>query len=75
MGATLGSFMGVQLASWLGRQRSYLLVGLSATILTIAMFRCTAPLHPATLPVYFRSLPVLDSNSCRKSHCFFENQK
>ena len=75
MVATLGSLMGVQLASWLGRRRSYLLVSLSATILTIAMFQCTSPLRPAMLPVYFRSLPVLDSNSCRKSHCFFENQK
>lgn len=46
LGATLGSFVGAQLASWLGRRTSYFLISIGATALTIAMFRFTAPLRP-----------------------------
>ncbi len=46
LGATIGSFFGAQLASWLGRRRSYFLISLSATVITIAMFQFTAPLQP-----------------------------
>ena len=53
LGATLGSFMGAQLASWLGRRRSYLLISLSATLLTIAMFQFTAPLQASFHPIVF----------------------
>ena len=53
LGATLGSFMGAQLASWLGRRRSYLLISFSATLLTIAMFQFTAPLQASFHPIVF----------------------
>jgi len=53
LGATLGSFMGAQVAAWLGRRLSYFLISLSTTALTIAMFQLTAPLEPAFLPVVF----------------------
>jgi hypothetical protein len=46
LGATVGSFAGAQLASWLGRRASYFLTSIGATVLTIAMFRFTAPLQP-----------------------------
>lgn len=46
LGATIGSFVGAQLAAWLGRRRSYFLISLGATALTIAMFQLTAPLQP-----------------------------
>jgi MFS family permease len=53
LGATLGSFVGAQVAAWLGRRLSYCLISLSTTVLTIAMFQLTAPLQPAFLPVVF----------------------
>ncbi len=53
LGATIGSFVGAQLASWLGRRRSYFLISLSATTLTIVMFQWTAPLQPSFHPVVF----------------------
>ncbi len=53
LGATLGSFMGAQLASWLGRRTSYLLISLGATLLTITMFQWTAPLQPSFHPIVF----------------------
>ncbi len=53
LGATIGSFVGAQLASWLGRRRSYFLISLSATALTIAMFQWTAPLQPSFHPIVF----------------------
>jgi MFS family permease len=53
LGATLGSFIGAQVAAWLGRRLSYGLISLSTTALTIAMFQLTAPLEPAFLPVVF----------------------
>lgn len=53
LGATLGSFLGAQVAAWLGRRLSYFLISLGTTGLTIAMFQFTAPLQPAFLPVVF----------------------
>ncbi len=53
LGATLGSFLGAQVAAWLGRRLSYFLISLGTTGLTIAMFQFTAPLEPAFLPVVF----------------------
>jgi MFS transporter, SHS family, sialic acid transporter len=52
-GAILGSFSGAQIASVLGRRRSYFLISLGATILTISMFQLTAPLQPSFHPVVF----------------------
>jgi MFS family permease len=46
LGATLGSFSGAQLAGWLGRRRSYFLMSIATTVLTIGMFQFTAPLQP-----------------------------
>jgi SHS family sialic acid transporter-like MFS transporter len=46
LGAVLGSFVGAQLASWLGRRASYFLTSIGATLLTVAMFQFTAPLQP-----------------------------
>ncbi|WP_010584464.1 MFS transporter [Schlesneria paludicola] len=53
LGATLGSFSGAQIAGLLGRQRSYFLISLGTTILTIALFQWTAPLEPSFLPIVF----------------------
>ena len=53
LGAMLGSVGGAQLAAWLGRRRSYLLISLGATTLTIAMFQLTAPLQPGFHAVVF----------------------
>jgi MFS family permease len=52
-GAALGSFFGSQLASWIGRRRSYLLISIGATSLTVAMFQLTAPLQPGFHAVVF----------------------
>jgi MFS family permease len=46
LGAVIGSFGGAQLASLLGRRRSYFLISLGAVTLTMAMFQLTAPLRP-----------------------------
>lgn len=53
LGAMVGAVGGAQLASWLGRRRSYLLISLGATMLTVAMFQLTAPLRPGFLLVVF----------------------
>lgn len=53
LGATLGSFAGAQVAAWWGRRRSYFLISLGTTLLTIAMFQLTAPLEPEFLFVVF----------------------
>jgi MFS family permease len=53
LGATLGSFVGAQVASWLGRRASYFLISIGATALTVAMFQFTAPLQPSFHPVVF----------------------
>jgi len=52
-GAALGSFFGAQLASCIGRKRSYLLISIGATSLTVAMFQLTAPLQPGFHLVVF----------------------
>ena len=46
VGATCGSFLGAQIASILGRRRSYFLMSLGATAATVAMFQLTAPMQP-----------------------------
>ncbi|MCU0708961.1 MAG: MFS transporter [Pirellula sp.] len=45
LGAVIGSFAGAQLASWLGRRRSYAWISFGAVTLTWAMFLLTAPLR------------------------------
>ena len=47
VGAIIGAIAGAELASRLGRRRSYLLISIGATVLTISMFTLTAPLEPA----------------------------
>ena len=53
LGATLGSFAGAQLASWLGRRLSYGLISLATVTLTCAMFQLTAPLQSSFHPIVF----------------------
>jgi len=53
LGATLGSFIGAQVATWIGRRTSYLLISIGTTILTMAMFQWTAPLQPSFHAVVF----------------------
>lgn len=53
LGATLGSFAGAQLASWLGRRLSYALISLATVVITIAMFQFTAPMQPAFHGIVF----------------------
>ncbi|HEU0120019.1 MAG TPA: MFS transporter [Bryobacteraceae bacterium] len=53
VGAALGSLVGAQLAGWIGRKRSYLLISVGAAALTIAMFQLTAPLRPGFHAVVF----------------------
>ena len=53
LGATLGSFVGAQVASRLGRRASYVLISVFATALTVAMFQLTAPLRSSFHPVVF----------------------
>jgi MFS transporter, SHS family, sialic acid transporter len=53
IGAVIGSLVGAQLAGWMGRRRSYLLISVGASALTIAMFQLTAPLQPGFHAVVF----------------------
>ena len=53
LGATLGSLAGGQIASLLGRRRSYFLISLGSMVLTMAMFQITAPLRPSFFPIVF----------------------
>jgi MFS family permease len=53
LGATLGSFAGAQLASWLGRRLSYGLISLATVMITFAMFQLTAPLQSSFHPIVF----------------------
>jgi len=53
IGATLGSFLGAPFAAWAGRRLSYFLISLGSTVLTLAMFKLTAPLEPSFLYVVF----------------------
>jgi SHS family sialic acid transporter-like MFS transporter len=47
LGAILGAIAGAELANRMGRSRSYLLISIGATVLTVSMFTLTAPLEPA----------------------------
>lgn len=53
VGAIIGSLAGAQLAHLLGSRLSYFLISLAALGSTLAMFRLTAPLETAFLPVVF----------------------
>ncbi|CAN5672395.1 MFS transporter [soil metagenome] len=52
-GAILGSFAGGQIASLLGRRRSYFLISLGSVVLTVSMFQLTAPLQPSFFWIVF----------------------
>jgi MFS family permease len=52
-GAVIGSFAGAQLAAWLGRRRSYVLISFGAVTLTWTMFLLTAPLRPEFHAIVF----------------------
>ncbi|WP_159452318.1 MFS transporter [Singulisphaera sp. GP187] len=51
--ATLGCFAGAQLASRLGRRRSYVLISVGSAAMTFAIFQLTAPLRPSFHLVVF----------------------
>lgn len=53
LGAVIGSFAGAQLAAWLGRRFSYVLISFGAVTLTWAMFLLTAPLRPEFHAIVF----------------------
>jgi SHS family sialic acid transporter-like MFS transporter len=53
LGALLGSFAGAQVASRLGRRRSYVLISVLSTLLTVSMFQLTAPLRASFHPIVF----------------------
>lgn len=53
VGAALGSLLGAQLAGWMGRRRSYLVISAGAFGLTVAMFQLTAPLQPGFHGIVF----------------------
>ncbi len=53
LGAVLGSFLGAQFATWLGRRRAYAVISAAATALTSLMFLGTAPLQGSFLPIVF----------------------
>ena len=50
-GATVGSFFGGQLASWLGRRLTYFLISLGSVVLTCGIFLFLKPLEPLFLPM------------------------
>jgi MFS family permease len=50
-GATIGSFMGAQVASWLGRRMSYFLISLSSVVVTCGIFLFSQPLSSEFLPL------------------------
>ncbi len=52
-GAVLGSFLGAQIAAWLGRRRAYAAISLGAVVLTSLLFLGTAPLRATFLPIVF----------------------
>lgn len=53
LGATIGSFIGAQVAASLGQRWSYFMISLGSTALTIAMFQASAPLHWSFYPIVF----------------------
>jgi len=52
-GAIIGSLVGAQIASLLGRRISYFLISVGSFSLTYAMFQFTAPLQETFLPIVF----------------------
>lgn len=50
-GAVVGSFVGAQIAAWLGRRRAYAWISAGATALTLGLFLGTAPMEPGFLPM------------------------
>lgn len=53
LGAVVGSFAGAQLAAWLGRRQSYILISLGTVTLTWAMFLLTEPMRPEFHAIVF----------------------
>ena len=53
LGATLGSFVGAQVAGWFGKRPSYFVISLATWMITIVMFQWTEPLQPLFHPVVF----------------------
>lgn len=53
IGAILGSFLGAQVAVWLGRRWSYFVISLASVSLTWIMFQNTEPLKPDFLYIVF----------------------
>lgn len=53
LGAIIGSFAGAQVAVWMGRRRSYLMISIAAAAITAAMFQFTAPMQPTFHPIVF----------------------
>ncbi|WP_437221946.1 MFS transporter [Planctomicrobium sp. SH661] len=53
LGAVLGSFLGAQLASWMGRRWSYGFISLGAFAFTVLLFQGTAPLTRSFHPIVF----------------------
>jgi MFS family permease len=52
-GAALGSFVGGQVASWLGRRLAYFLISLGSVALTCGIFLFLKPLEALFLPMVF----------------------
>lgn len=52
-GATIGSFLGGQLANWLGRRLAYFLISLCSMVLTCGIFLLLKPREPLFLPLVF----------------------
>lgn len=50
-GATVGSFLGGQIANWLGRRLTYFLISLGSVVLTCGIFLFLKPLEPLFLPM------------------------
>ena len=83
LGATLGSFVGAQIATWLGPRLSYFSISVGSVALTLGMFQTTGPLQPWFHPtVFFQGfvttlffgwlalfLPALFPTSHRASGC------
>lgn len=53
VGAVLGSFLGAQLASLIGRRLAYFLISLGSTAITCGLFLFTKPMQPIFLPLLF----------------------
>ncbi|MFN6401669.1 MAG: MFS transporter [Planctomycetota bacterium] len=83
LGATLGSFFGAQIATWLGPRLSYFGISIGSVALTLYMFNATGPLQPWFHPTVFVQgfvttlffgwlavyLPALFPTSARASGC------